>query len=153
MGQKSDEMREHVRVTRAEWQAQGALARRIRAAREGLAWHEFIAQQLPRHGAQRAAGAISRMKRRLRADEARALRGVLALDVVSEFDARLLSAHLRGLDLAYTPTFLEFERLWAEDERRHFWGFRGVFARCFGERISELTDRAADFRTAGPPVR
>ena len=70
MGQKIDEMREHVRVTSAEWQAQGTLARRIRAAREGLAWHEFIAQQLPRHGSQRAAGAISRMKRRLRADEA-----------------------------------------------------------------------------------
>ena len=67
LGERIDEMRLGVQEASAGWEAQGALASRIRAGRERLAWHEFMVKH--RSGSAHA-GTLTPLRRQLSADEA-----------------------------------------------------------------------------------
>lgn len=76
------------------------------------------------------------------------LEAVLYLDMTSEYDARHYSTYVHGLDLDFTPAFLEMEREWAVDEELHFEGLRRVHEHGFGwdaGRFKELDARTPDF--------
>ena len=67
--ERIDQMRLGVQEASAGWEAQGALASRIRAGRERLAWHEFMVER-PSGRAPRADDALTRLRQQLAADEA-----------------------------------------------------------------------------------
>ena len=86
--------------------------------------------------------------RRLSAEEKVQLEDVLRWDLLSEFDARFFSAHLRTLGIEFTPAFLEIEHEWARDEERHYRLFRTAYDTVIGlneEFEAELANRSADF--------
>jgi hypothetical protein len=79
-------------------------------------------------------------------DAARAaLQPVLWDDVVSEYDARFFSAHLRTLDWPLSERFWEVEAEWARDEERHFTQFARVTERLFPFDRAVLEKRCPDF--------
>lgn len=77
-------------------------------------------------------------------DHAR-LEPVLREDVLSEYDARFLSAHLAALELDLSPEFQAAERLWAADEERHHRVTLEVFEEHWGLDPEALTGRRPDF--------
>lgn len=64
-------------------------------------------------------------------------------DLFSEYDARFLSAWVRGLDHDFTAGFRACEARWARDEELHFLGFRAVYAALTGADEAELDARLA----------
>ncbi len=68
----------------------------------------------------------------LRPDQRARLRPILWEDVASEYDARFLTAHVRGLSVPLTDAFLEVEAAWATDERRHHEGALRAYRAVFG---------------------
>lgn len=85
---------------------------------------------------------------RLSAEEKVQLEDVLRWDLLSEFDARFFSTHLRSLGIEFTPAFDEIEREWARDEERHYHVFRAAYDTVIGmnaEFEAELEAREANF--------
>ncbi len=66
MGDRIDEIRAGVEEASAGWEVQGALARRIRADRERVAWHVFIGQNGSAKG---PSSVLTRLRRSLAASE------------------------------------------------------------------------------------
>lgn len=69
-------------------------------------------------------------------------------DLTSEYDARLLSAHVHALPIAYTPEFRAAEAAWARDEELHHRAMRRAYAELFGfgdDERERLGARRADF--------
>ena len=84
----------------------------------------------------------------LPADQRGELEQILYYDVTSEHDARLFSAHVRALDIDFTPAFLAMEEEWSGDEASHCDGFRRTLQCGFGwsdQRVAELSFRRANF--------
>ena len=84
---------------------------------------------------------LARLDERARAGARR----LVVDDMTTEYDARFLSSHLRGLGLELSEAFLGVEESWAEDEERHFRGFRSVVQAGWDDDCSWLAERAADF--------
>jgi hypothetical protein len=85
---------------------------------------------------------------RLTGEQRAALDTTLRADLVSEFDARYLAAHLDGLGLDFTPTFRKALASWSRDESLHCLGFSYAYAALHGREqstvLEELDARAAE---------
>jgi hypothetical protein len=80
------------------------------------------------------------------------LRTTLWDDVVTEYDARLLSTYLHSLGHAYSPAFLRVEAAWRRDEERHYGAFARVFRRVFdpaGVQLATVAERIPNFAPIG----
>ena len=73
------------------------------------------------------------------------LEPVLREDVLSEYDARFLSARIAASDLELSPEFRAAERVWAADEERHYRVTRQVFDEHWGLAPAVLTERRPNF--------
>ena len=82
---------------------------------------------------------------KLSESERDALRELLWDDMVTEYDARFFSAHLRSLDCELSERFWAVEAEWARDEERHFAQFARVNERLFPFDRQQLAGRAPDF--------
>jgi len=73
------------------------------------------------------------------------LRPILWDDMVSEYDARFFSAHLRSLGLELSDRFWAVEAEWARDEERHHTQFARINERLFTFDTAQLEARTPDF--------
>lgn len=83
-----------------------------------------------------------------------ALRASILHSLCSEYDARHLSAFLRGTGLRLGDAFWAMERAWAVDEDKHYRALRWLYARLFSVEESsldaQLADRQPDFSALAP---
>ncbi len=81
----------------------------------------------------------------LPASELEKLEPILREDVLSEYDARFLSAYLHGKGLPFTSRFRLAEERWREDEERHYHHTAEVYRELYGLDPELLADRRARF--------
>jgi len=78
-------------------------------------------------------------------------RALLTHEILSEYDASLFSRSLGALRFLLSDDFRSFERDWLRDEQRHHRGFRGLYAKLYGDSVrdidAKLEQRAAELES------
>jgi hypothetical protein len=65
-------------------------------------------------------------------------RDLLRHEILSEYDALLLSRYIQELGMALSEDFKSFEKDWVADELRHHMGFRQLYAHLYGKGLHEI---------------
>lgn len=65
-------------------------------------------------------------------------------NLVAEYDAVHLSAHLRQTASHFSDDFLAFEIAWARDELNHYSGLKQIYCNLFGHGDAEVNDRVRE---------
>ena len=102
------------------------------AHRGGRGSAAFLRSPLDPRGLPRLEEAVEAHTAPLDAAEREALAEPLWADVFSEYDARLLAAHLGRLGLPFTEAFRSCVHHWAADEELHHRGFLHAYAALTG---------------------
>ncbi len=76
------------------------------------------------------------------------LRPILWADMTSEYDAYFLAEHLAALPFPFSPGFEAAFARWAQDEERHYLGFRLAFETLFPLERDHLDDKLTQRRAS-----